>query len=493
MATYADWLEDVGIAYRGGEPSASEILLCIKDGVRGIMARDIESDLPLAKSYRDSFDRALVKLAGARSADDAATIKASIRALMPVDDDTDAMGGALDNAILACQEQLNGMADQYERFVQEAAIELQRHVPFYQVRQLATYTHDTAGISNTAFYSAVALPEGARVANVWHGEYHPALAEGEELEDGDIVVSNGRLYIVVTGGTLAAYELGDGLTSTDGEDEELGDLTFQYYEPARDYPARFLPWARRHEMVAGRLSAGPFWTMPPEADEVWFYPVLTEGYRFDLDYVAVAQDFQGTDTVTFDRVAAKGAAQYVRGIFAQDSGDLRGAQAALAIFQRAIREAIVDNQDRQVGSEVQVVPYDWSRRPRICGTPTACTTAYPNDWMARVNTTGDISLTSRAANQVIDLTVGGDARTSLMILETAGRAAGDRMIVVMVLPTTADIVFEPRNGTSSGTLLLPSEVFPDQQFTTDGLTTSALLEFTFDGTAWQYASWKSPA
>ena len=63
MATYADWLADVAVAYRGGAPSASEILLCIKDGVRGIMARDIESDLPLAKSYRDSFDRALVKLA----------------------------------------------------------------------------------------------------------------------------------------------------------------------------------------------------------------------------------------------------------------------------------------------------------------------------------------------------------------------------------------------------------------------------------------------
>lgn len=495
MATYEDWSAQVATAYRGGDATRAQLLTAIKDGARAIMVRDTESDLPLAKSYEDRFRRAKVALAGMRDSETLSATVEAVRELMPVDADTDAHSENLDNAIETVRAEIETFADRYDALMVEAAIELQRHVPFYQVRQLATYLKDGDGVTNSGYISRVALPADARVQQVWYGKYYEALAEGEEYEADDIVVSNGRLYVVLTGGTLAEDELGVGLLTTDFTEEELGDLTFRYYGPVRDWPVRHLDWPRRQAMAAGQISEGPCYTMPDQQDQLWFYPVLDETHRFDLEYVGVAQTFEDDDVVTFDKVAAKAAANYIRGIFAQgEENDARAAAGYLAIYQRSIREAVVDHSDRQAGSPNSVVPYDWSRNARVCGSaPVASSAIYPNGYLTRVNTTGDITLESSASNMIIDLTVGGVARTSIVVLETAGRAAGDRMIVRMTLPAVEAIIFEFRNSTSSGTLLLPEERFTDQQFYTDGFTTSATFEFVFNGTAWVFVGANTPA
>jgi hypothetical protein len=494
MATFEDWREDVLLAYRGALPSRAQILMAIKEGARGIMARDVESDLALAKSYHDRFERAKFRLAGTRIEENLGVTIAAVRALMPTDADTEAVDAALDNAIEAIRGEFNSMADRFDSLLVEAAIELQRHVPFYRVRQLVSYLMGADGVTNESFVSRVTLPEDARVKQVWFGAYYPALAEGEELEEDDIVVSNGRLYRTITGGTLGDGELGVGLLLTDGEEEDLGDLSFVYYGNVRDFPARKIPWEQRQMLISGDRISGPAYAMPDEQDELWFYPRLDDTHRFDVEYVGIAQSFEDDDVVHFDRVAAKAASHYIRGMLEKtDREDPRAAEGSLAIYQRAIREAVLDCQDREVGPDISNVPYDWSRRRVVYGSLTTGTSDYPNGYMQRVNSAGDISLESSAANMTIDLLVTGVARTSIVVLETAGRAAGDRLLVRMELPAVADIVFDFRNATAGGTALLPDELFSSQLFTTDGEATSANFEFVFNGTAWEYDTSQTPA
>lgn len=500
MPTYGEWVESVKVAYQGGAPSRAQLLMAVKDGVAAVMQRDIESDLALSKSYQDRFDRAKIRLAGERiDADALSTLVTDVRALLAIAADTDAASGAMDNAIEAVRDEVNRIADKFDRFVLEAAIELQRHVPFYRVRQIETYLVDTDGVISDGFISRIALPEDVRLQQVWYGPHYPDLTEGEAVDVDDIVLSNGRLYKCVVGGTLSEYELGDGLTSTDGEEEEIGSLTFTFYNGDRDFPARPVSWSARQALRAGQECHGPGYTMPEEQDLLWLYPALDDTHRFDIDFVGIAQSFEDADDVTFDKVAAKAAAFYLRGMFEQtESNDPRASQISLAHYQRAIREAVLDCQDRQAGPNAMTAPYDWRRNPRCYSSSTSASTAatsavYPNGWINRTNSAGDITLRSTHANMTVNLTVAGVARTSTAILDTDERNSGDRMIVLMSLPAVAGIGWQFRDESATGTLLLPDNVFPDQQFTTDGETTSAFFEFVYNGANWEYVGWRSPA
>lgn len=76
------------------------------------------------------------------------------------------------------------------------------------------------------------------------------------------------------------------------------------------------------------------------------------------------------------------------------------------------------------------------------------------------------------------ITVTGAARTSVFILATAGRAAGDRVFLRFVNPAIANIVEQIRNGAAGGTLIY--------SYTTDGSgTDNVAAELYFDGSAWQ--------
>ncbi len=116
-----------------------------------------------------------------------------------------------------------------------------------------------------------------------------------------------------------------------------------------------------------------------------------------------------------------------------------------------------------------------------------------NAYAAFTNNSGNSTLTPTEPNQTYLGTVGGSARSSIFILDVAGRTSGDRIILDLLLPATANIVLSVRNATSGGTLLLPTESFPTQDLTTDGNIRSWHLEFTFDGVAFIYDMSNLPA
>lgn len=116
-----------------------------------------------------------------------------------------------------------------------------------------------------------------------------------------------------------------------------------------------------------------------------------------------------------------------------------------------------------------------------------------NAYAAATNNTGNTTVTPTQSNQTSRITFTGAARSSIIILDVAGRSAGDKIFMDLILPATANIVISVRNATSGGTLLLPVESFPTQDLTTDGNLLSAHWEFTYTGSAWIYDMSNLPA
>lgn len=361
--TFGAWSTLTKVAYQGGEPVTASLMRAIADGARAVLVRDVESDLALAKSYRTSFDEANFSMAGTRITDSLPTVIAAVRALMPIDSDTAAADAILDNAIESAYDRFNGVADRWDALLVEAAIEMQRHVPFFHARQVTTYLEGGAGVTAVGFISRVALPEDARIQQLWYGRYVAELEPDVAYEADDYVTSNGRVYKVITGGTLTIYDIGDGLTSTDREDESLGDLVFQYFEAERDWPVRKIDWNQRNVLMAGDFSGGPLYAFPPEQDQIWMFPALDADHRFDLEWVGIAQSYEDSDEVTFDTKAAACAAHFIRShLLREIMKDQSGSAQAFALFQRDLRGLVVDCEQRDQGAPVSVAPYDWRRR-----------------------------------------------------------------------------------------------------------------------------------
>jgi len=495
--TFAEWRSLVKIAYQGGEPAQAALLRAVVDGARAIVVRDVESDLPLAKSYRDSYRELKAGLAGTRITADLAATITSARAIMTIDADTSAATVMVDNAIETAYNDVNGVADRWDALLVEAAIEMQRHVSFFHHRQITTYLSTTDGVTNEGFVSKVDLPDTCRVQQLWYGPYYPPLEQDTSYEVDDIVISNGRAYKVTTAGQLTIYEIGDGLTSTDGSEETLGEMTFTYYAPERDWPVRQTNWYSRNRVFSGDYSGGPAYAQAPQNDEIWMYPKLDADHRFDLEWVGVAETFEDDDEVTFDRKAAACAAHFLRSHLTRELlGDLKTSEQAFALFQRDLRGLVVDNEQREQGIPGDSAPYDYRRRCRagcfggilsINSNNSDTTVINPNDYAAVFNEDGDSTMTSLAANMVFDLTLGGSARTSNFILPTTGRLPGDRVVVRVLVPATAGIELAFRTGSVGGALLLPVINFPSQTWTTPGDNAfTATFEFELAGSAWAY-------
>lgn len=109
------------------------------------------------------------------------------------------------------------------------------------------------------------------------------------------------------------------------------------------------------------------------------------------------------------------------------------------------------------------------------------------DYATYNNNAGPTTIITTADIYFFEMTVGGAARTSIIILNTVGPPApqpGSRITVGCTLPATPAIVLEFHNNAAGGTLLYT--------FTTDGVTLSALFEFVYSGTAWRPSGYLIP-
>lgn len=101
-----------------------------------------------------------------------------------------------------------------------------------------------------------------------------------------------------------------------------------------------------------------------------------------------------------------------------------------------------------------------------------------NSYHASSNSTGNTTVTPAATSRLHTehVTVTGSAGTRIVILDTAGRTAGDVVCLKVDMPSTAGITVQIRNQTSGGTLLA--------SVTTTGTAGTVGVATTYSGSAW---------
>lgn len=110
----------------------------------------------------------------------------------------------------------------------------------------------------------------------------------------------------------------------------------------------------------------------------------------------------------------------------------------------------------------------------------------PSTIGATTNNAGNSTITPASASHIEIITIGGVARTSIFIINTTGRVAGDRLTLLFSNPATVGIEEVARNGSVGGTIL--------SDYTTDGSGTDPLrVDLYFDGAAWQPLTTTVPA
>lgn len=108
-------------------------------------------------------------------------------------------------------------------------------------------------------------------------------------------------------------------------------------------------------------------------------------------------------------------------------------------------------------------------------------------YAAQANSTGNSTVTpaSTVSRHVEIVTFSGTARTSVVVLDTVDRTAGDTIVLRLELPATAAIVAEVRNATAAGTLL--------SSLTSDGSGDDFCAEYVYTGTAFAALRYQYPA
>jgi len=93
----------------------------------------------------------------------------------------------------------------------------------------------------------------------------------------------------------------------------------------------------------------------------------------------------------------------------------------------------------------------------------------------QTNTAGNAQINPASQLHLEEITVGGSARTSQLVVSLVGLVAGAMPKIRLQLPATAAIVLNVRNGTASGAIVAT--------LTTNGSARAVLFELDFNGTA----------
>jgi hypothetical protein len=328
--------------------------MAIADFVRSEIVRTVESDLPLAKSFKDSYLNRKLDLAGYTIVGDFATVRAGIADHISVYEDMQAVSSLVDNLCQRGIDDLNGAATTFDAALLEFAVDLQRTIDYYRSRHTTYYTADDFG--ENGLVSLAALPEAARPYRFVYQNYYPALAEDIAYVADDYVQSNGRIYKVITGGTLSAGQLGSGLTSEDPDaTETLGSLVFQFQENPVCFAAEMqpYPWKTR-EMLScsgcGQLtdadvadytpnqfislrSSAYFYSLEPRGLAFWVSPKVRPYWQVQLEWDGLKTSFEDTDVVLYGPLEARAAAYYIRSTLSRIiTESTQAANTALALF-----------------------------------------------------------------------------------------------------------------------------------------------------------------
>lgn len=286
--------------------------------VKSMIAREVDRDPNLHRSYMQTFQFQRRQLLGYQpTLLLGSTLDVEVKKLLTVDADRLGIEDFITKHIRNAYQELISFSVLVEKLIRDAAIDLQSYIICYQVEQITEY-----GATDTTAYGAMSrapLPEGAEVLQAFYIKVLPELAELDPVEAKDLVVSNGRTYRVITGGTLGAGELGSGLQTTDGSTEELGNLQFVFYSWDCNLRTEMVPMAWRDRFKYDFTKSDCCSSKEParfivDHTSYSFYgwPQLASDMEYQVFWLGTKLDFGDTDNTNFDEGAIAAAAAYVK-------------------------------------------------------------------------------------------------------------------------------------------------------------------------------------
>jgi hypothetical protein len=346
FTTYRDY---VFAAYNEGAQTTNRedaAIQAVADFTKAAICREVDSDLPLAKSYLDSYRAAKLRLAGYEITSDFATVIAAVQTRITVDASRAAISDFVNAQVQQGIDDFNGTATLWEAALTESCIDLQRYVDYYRSRHTTYY--NPSYFEDHGDASVAQMPDGARPYRFVYQTYYPDLAESVAYVAGDYVLS-----IVVTGGTLASGEIGSGLTSTDPDAvETLGSLEFTYQDAPQCF-SRVMepsPWKTRETLSCDTCglsdsdvedytadqflslrASGYVYALEPRGRSFWVWPKVRNYWQVQVEWDGIKTSFADGDDEMFGPAEARASAFYIKSTLTRAITD--SAQNAALLMQ----------------------------------------------------------------------------------------------------------------------------------------------------------------
>lgn len=323
--------------------------------VKSKIAREVDKDLLLAKSYWESYQAQRLSLLGYISSYNATAYSEAVKELLTVDSDRAGLESYLAAQIKNARQDQEGLATTVENLVRSAMLDLMSHIDNYRIqRRSCYYVADAVQLGNA---SRLRIPDNAAPQDVFYVTDVDELVPGIYVE-GDLVRSNDRVYKVTLGGTILEADIGDGLNTGETEvvaslgsgcecnsggilqpTETMGGVSFRYlgeYYAFRK-TVQSWPWQHRTALEATPVSKAPHLppsiSIDPQGYSFYVWPKLDATHHYEVMWSGILFDFNDGDTVTFDELAAHAVANYVRSHLLKMRDDRMGAQLAAQAYQ----------------------------------------------------------------------------------------------------------------------------------------------------------------
>lgn len=373
----------------------------LADYVKSRLAREVDHDIQLFRSYSADYQRNRLRLIGYNFTADAVTIQAAVRERLTVDADREGAQAFINHQVAAGITDIETLSTFIDQKLRQALLDLQTYIVPFRVGHSTSYTN--ADVVSELNASRLLLPDQAEVRDIYFVRSYPELAEGAEYTLGDLVVSNGILYKVLVGGTLLAGELGDGLHAGDLEDSAdsndddetatLGELQFEFFSYRTCCRWRMHPYPYRDrsdlaygskcvtcsscgndcescscdESVISTLNActdncgnsiassdcvtqsvrGPFYySIDPHGRTMYVYPKLDDDHKVVVFWDGIRIDFTPGDTVPMGERAVEAVAAYVQSSMRQQAEDPQTASRHMQQYVLLRSQMFVDGRNR---------------------------------------------------------------------------------------------------------------------------------------------------
>ena len=354
--TYLEFKRIVYSLIVDDDPSDEGAALAGAEYVKAKIAREVDKDLLLHKSYWESYQDQRLSLLGYISSYTDAQYADAVKELLTVDSDRGGLEAFLAASIQNARQDQEGLATTVENLIRSAVLDLMSHIDNYRIQRRSCYNvADAVQLGNASRFR---MPDGAAPQDIFYVEDIAELVPGVYAEE-DLVQSNDRVYKVIIGGTILEADIGAGLTTGETDvvisggccscdcnsngilqpNEVMGGVTFRYLGEIYEFRKEVQSWPWQHRTALEATPVSKSSTLPPsvaidpQGYSFYAWPKVDADHHYEVTWSGILFDFNDGDTITADEMAAHAVANYVRSHLLKMRDDRLGAQLAAQAYQ----------------------------------------------------------------------------------------------------------------------------------------------------------------